>query len=75
MVLRAFERAKWRLRFHPDVRSSKFHVFGGKDDGGAPMGVLFCDREAKLQLRCHGRGWIEGAIINLRTGKGHWVSP
>lgn len=50
-------------------------MFGGKDDGGAPMGVLFCDREAKLQLRCHGRGWIEGAIINLLTGKGHWVSP
>ena len=55
MVLRAFERANWRLRFHTDARSPKCAVIAN----GAPVGVLFYDREAKLQLRCRGRGWIE----------------
>ncbi|RIV88036.1 flavin-binding protein [Aurantiacibacter zhengii] len=55
MVLRGFERAGWRLRFHTDARSPKCETIGD----GAPVGVLFYDREAKLQVRCRGRGWIE----------------
>ncbi|MWV29412.1 flavin-binding protein [Erythrobacter sp. GH3-10] len=55
MVLRAFEEADWRLRFHTDARAPKAGVIGE----GAQVGVLFYDREAKLQLRCRGRGWIE----------------
>lgn len=55
MVLRGFERAEWRLRFHTDARSPKCGVIGN----GAPVGVLFYDREARLQIRCRGRGWIE----------------
>ncbi|MGB3797166.1 MAG: flavin-binding protein [Alteraurantiacibacter sp.] len=55
MVLRAFDKANWRLRFHTDARAPKAAVIGN----GAPVGVLFYDREAKLQLRCRGRGWIE----------------
>ena len=59
MVLRAFDHANWCLRFHTDARSPKCDVIGSRDEGGAPIGVLFYDREAKLQLRCRGRGWIE----------------
>lgn len=55
MVLRAFDRVGWRLRFHTDARSPKVDVIAG----GASVGVLFYDREAKLQIRCKGRGWIE----------------
>ncbi len=55
MVLRGFDRAEWRLRFHTDARSPKCAMIGD----GAPVGVLFYDREAKLQVRCRGRGWIE----------------
>lgn len=57
MVLREFERDGWRLRFHTDVRSPKCGLIGD----GAPVGVLFYDREAKRQIRCKGRGWIERA--------------
>ncbi len=59
MVLRAFDRRGWRLRFHTDARSPKCGVIGGKKDGGSPVGVLFYDREAKIQIRCRGTGWIE----------------
>jgi len=55
MVLRQFDRVGWRLRFHTDARSPKVDVIGD----GAPVGVLFYDREAKVQVRCRGRGWIE----------------
>ncbi len=55
MVLRAFDRVGWRLRFHTDARSPKVGVIAD----GAPVGLLFYDREAKLQIRCKGRGWIE----------------
>lgn len=55
MVLRAFERVGWRLRFHTDARSPKVGVIGS----GAPVGVLFYDREAKIQIRCRGTGRIE----------------
>ncbi len=55
MVLRGFQREKWRLRFHTDARSPKCKLIAG----GAPVGVLFYDRETKMQLRCRGRGRIE----------------
>lgn len=55
MVLRAFDRVGWRLRFHTDARSPKVGVIAD----GAPVGVLFYDREAKVQIRCKGRGRIE----------------
>lgn len=55
MVLRAFDRAGWRLRFHTDARSPKCDVIGD----GAPVGALFYDREAKIQIRCRGMGRIE----------------
>ena len=54
MVLRGFDRVGWRLRFHTDARSPKCKVIGE----GAPVGVLFYDRDAKLQVRCRGRGRI-----------------
>ncbi|WP_247710144.1 flavin-binding protein [Qipengyuania xiapuensis] len=55
MVLREFDAASWTLRFHTDVRSPKASVIGS----GADMAVLFYDAEAKLQIRCRGRGHIE----------------
>ena len=55
MVLRAYDPATHTLRFHTDIRSPKCAIIGE----GAPVGVLFYDREAKLQVRCRGRGWIE----------------
>lgn len=59
MVLRAFDRRGWRLRFHTDARSAKCEVIGSRDRGGSPVGALFYDREAKIQIRCRGTGWIE----------------
>ncbi|MGB3167020.1 MAG: flavin-binding protein [Alteraurantiacibacter sp.] len=55
MVLRAYDEATRTLRFHTDIRSPKCGLIGE----GAPVGVLFYDREAKLQLRCRGTGRIE----------------
>ena len=54
LVLRAFDPGTWRLRFHTDSRSPKVSVIAD----GAPVGVLFYDREAKLQIRVRGRGRI-----------------
>ncbi|WAT18717.1 pyridoxamine 5'-phosphate oxidase family protein [Aurantiacibacter sp. MUD11] len=54
MVLRAFDQDGWTLRFHTDARSPKCAAIGE----GAPVGVLFYDREAKIQLRCRGTGRI-----------------
>lgn len=59
MVLRAFDRRGWRLRFHTDARSPKCEVIGGREAGGSPVGALFYDRKAKIQIRCRGTGWIE----------------
>lgn len=56
MVLRAFDAANATLRFHTDARSPKAALIGG----GSPVGVLFYDREAKVQLRCRGTGRVEG---------------
>lgn len=55
MVLRAFDRDHWTLRFNTDVRAPKVQVIGN----GSPVGALFYDRKAKLQLRVRGQGRIE----------------
>lgn len=57
MVLRDFDADSWTLRFHTDARAPKAGVIGA----GAPVGVLFYDREAKVQLRCRGTGRVERA--------------
>ena len=50
------------MRFHTDARAPKAQLIGA----GAPVGVLFYDREARLQIRCHGEGRIEreGAAVD-----------
>ncbi len=62
MVLRAFAAETMTLRFHTDVRAPKAAVIGE----GAPVGVLFYDREAKLQIRTRGTGRIllQGAEVD-----------
>ena len=55
MVLRAFDAESWTLRFHTDARAPKADTIGK----GARVGVLFYDREAKVQVRCRGTGRIE----------------
>ena len=55
MVLRAYDRATETLRFHTDTRAPKSTVIGE----GAPVGVLFYDKGAKIQIRCRGEGRIE----------------
>ena len=55
MVLREFDSDEWTLRFHTDLRSPKVATIGE----GAPLAVLFYDPDAKVQLRCRGRGRIE----------------
>lgn len=56
MVLRGYDAATKTLRFHTDARSPKCAVIGK----GAPVGVLFYDKQAKIQMRCKGTGRIEG---------------
>lgn len=62
MVLRAFDPVTMTLRFHTDSRAPKVGAIGE----GAPVGVLFYDREAKLQIRTRGTGRIEraGALVD-----------
>ncbi|GAA4035147.1 PNPOx family protein [Parerythrobacter jejuensis] len=55
MILRAYDTATRTLRFHTDIRSPKAQVIGS----GAPVGVLFYDKGAKIQIRCKGQGRIE----------------
>lgn len=55
MVLRAWDPEGQTLRFHTDARAPKAAMIGA----GAPVGVLFYDRDAKLQIRCRGTGRIE----------------
>lgn len=57
MVLRAFDAEAMTLRFHTDARAPKSALLGG----GAPLGVLFYDKEAGVQIRCRGTGTIEAA--------------
>lgn len=62
MVLRSFDPATMTLRFHTDSRAPKAGMIGE----GAPVGVLFYDRDAKLQIRTRGIGRIErtGAMVD-----------
>ena len=55
MVLRAFERATWTLRFHTDARAPKIDII--KND--PRVGVLCYDPEDKVQLRMRGTARIE----------------
>ncbi|OZA92798.1 MAG: flavin-binding protein [Erythrobacter sp. 34-65-8] len=55
MVLRAYDPATWTARFHTDARAPKAGLIGA----GVPVGVLFYDREEKVQIRCRGTGRIE----------------
>ena len=55
MVLRAFDEENWILRFNTDARAPKVAAIGE----GAPVGALFYDKEAKVQIRCRGIGRIE----------------
>lgn len=54
MVLRAFDAGAMTLRFHTDARAPKARVIGS----GASVGVLFYEREEKLQIRARGTGRI-----------------
>ncbi len=55
MVLRAFDAKSWTCRLHTDARSPKCDVIGE----GAPVGLLFHDPDAKIQIRVKGVGRIE----------------
>ena len=55
MVLREFDAQKWTLRFHTDARAPKASVIAEE----APVGVLFYDKDEKVQIRCRGTGRIE----------------
>ena len=55
MVLRDYDEARRTLRFHTDARAPKVAAIGD----GAPVGVLFYDAEAKIQIRCRGTGRVE----------------
>lgn len=62
MVLRDFDVAGWTLRFYTDARAPKADVIGD----GAAVGVLFYDRDAKVQIRCRGIGRVkrEGSAVD-----------
>ncbi|GGC21638.1 hypothetical protein GCM10011371_06600 [Novosphingobium marinum] len=55
MVLRHLDTAEQTARFHTDARAPKVAVIKRDPD----IGLLFYDREAKLQIRCRGRARIE----------------
>lgn len=55
MVLRAFDQAEARLRFHTDVRSPKVAAIAADPR----MAVLFYDKSAKVQIRLRGAGRVE----------------
>lgn len=55
MIVRAFDRSTASLRFHTDARAPKCALIGES----APVGVLFYDRESKLQIRARGIGRVE----------------
>lgn len=57
MVLRDYEPGAQVLRFHTDARAPKAALIRA----GAPVGVLFYDKAAKVQIRCKGTGRIEQA--------------
>lgn len=55
MVLRAFDRSEWALRFHTDTRAPKAAAVAADPR----MAVLFYDKSAKIQIRARGTGRIE----------------
>ncbi|WFL77533.1 pyridoxamine 5'-phosphate oxidase family protein [Altererythrobacter arenosus] len=55
LVLRAFDRDSWTLRFHTDVRSPKCDIIAQHPG----VGVLLYDRSAKVQLRIRGEARVE----------------
>lgn len=55
MVLRAFDNETMTARFHTDARGAKARSIGK----GAPVGLLFYDKEAGVQIRCRGAGRVE----------------
>ena len=62
MVLRHYDEAAHTLRFHTDARAPKCATIAADPR----MGVLFYDREAKVQLRCMGEGRVEtsGPVVD-----------
>lgn len=62
MVLRAFDSAEWRLRFHTDARAPKARVIAA-DPRAA---LLFYDKGAKVQIRVRGTAQIveQGAEVD-----------
>jgi pyridoxamine 5'-phosphate oxidase len=62
MVLRGWDAGSATLRLHTDARSAKVAVIGE----GAPVGLLFHDPDAKIQIRARGIGRIEteGAAVD-----------
>lgn len=61
MVLRSFDQPGATLRFHTDARAPKVAKIGAGGAAPRPVGVLFYDPVAKLQLRTRGLGRIERA--------------
>lgn len=55
MVLRGYDPEARIVRFHTDWRAPKAAMIGH----GAPVGVLFYDKQDKVQIRCHGQGRID----------------
>lgn len=62
MVLREFDPEDWTLRFHTDARAPKTDVIGD----GAPVGVLFYDKDEKVQIRCRGKARIESGTRRVQ---------
>ena len=54
MVLREYDLQKCTLRFHTDSRAPKAAIIAALPQ----VGVLFYDREAKVQIRCRGTGEV-----------------
>lgn len=63
MVLREFDAKDWILRFHTDGRAPKVGVIGEK----AAVGVLFYDKDEKVQIRCRGTARIESDTPRARA--------
>lgn len=63
MVLRAFDSATWRLRFHTDARAPKAQVIAADPR----IAVLFYDKDAKVQIRARGTGEIVRAGAEIDT--------
>ncbi len=62
MVLRAFDPSTQTARFHTDGRAPKAALI--RHSPG--IGILFYDRDAKVQIRCRGQGEIltSGALVD-----------